>query len=349
MITEELIKNYFLTKSKTIKAYIFGNEDKLFLTDDHDHIKNTFKSNKKETRMMFYRFNYFIAVITSFIILSQLNDFQNFLSLLGNSILLFPLFLKPLVHLFAIKNKRNKKNISLYKQLYGEGNFNKLTITSEIQNKKEKGVSKGLIIGIIFVAAVILFLSFRSTHMSTIEKIKATKQDIKPERKEIVKINSKSTNEKENINLIKTKKTKKAELKKNKLALITGTDIIMRSEHSTKSKIVGSFKEAGEKITLLDTYTSKKQTILIKNEVIVNDRKGQGNILSKGKSVKIISINEEPPVEILISFITKNGETKEGVVPENALDYINESWYKVKRDNGEIGWVFGKFIKMINK
>jgi hypothetical protein len=158
--------------------------------------------------------------------------------------------------------------------------------------------------------------------------------------------------EKQNITLISTYETNKIELEKNdeknsKSATITGTDIIIRNEHSTKSEIIGSFKKAGEKVVILETYTSKKQTVLIKNKTIVIDREGEENTLQDGKSVKIIAINEESPIEILISFKNKKGEIKEGLVSENDLDYINESWYQVKRDNGEIGWVFGKFIKMI--
>ncbi|MFD2540976.1 hypothetical protein ACFSSB_01480 [Lacinutrix gracilariae] len=166
MITEELIKKYFLTKSKTIKAYLIGNEDKLFLTEDHDHIKNVFKSNKKEGRMIFYRINYFIAVIfllgSFFMVMSWLSQINNIQDILYIFVLLAPLlliFLKPLVHLFALKNRRNNKNISMYKELYGEQNFNKLNITSEIQDQKEKGISKGLFIGVI-VAVIILYFIF---------------------------------------------------------------------------------------------------------------------------------------------------------------------------------------------
>lgn len=162
MITEELIKNYFLTKSKTVKAYLLGNEDKLFLTEDHDHIKNVFKNNKKVGRMIFYRINYFIALIILFHILAILSQLNNSPGLLDFLMLLIPLyfiiFLKPLVHLFALKNRRNNKNIAMYKELYGADNFNKLTITSEIQDEKEKGVSIGLIIGIIFAVIILSYL-----------------------------------------------------------------------------------------------------------------------------------------------------------------------------------------------
>ncbi|WP_452228194.1 YARHG domain-containing protein [Lacinutrix sp. MEBiC02404] len=534
MITEELIKNYFLTKGKTIKAYLLGNEDKLFLTEDHDHIKNVFKSNKKKTRMFFYRVNYFLALliflsllIFSFslvLIKSKIDNSQNpigFSIVLIPLLLIFLLYLKPLVHLFSLKNKRNKMNIHLYKNLYGENNFKNLSETPEIQEKKDRSISKGLIVGIILVL-VILFMSApfigmigqeegikeqreeviktntnsiteeeevidlnlqtnsktfglypqTSTKLLTLSDIRsASLADLKIMRNEIFARHGhafkqggeidnyfrnqdwyKSKNldatsllteiEKDNISLIKSRENEFVEYKgkiksdpitmkikfygeyncindgsliegyyyynksgesnklilkghscgtkitieekdsnnkttgvfigvqsndkiegvwknsktdekldfiirKDKIATITGTDIIMRNGHSTKSEIVGSFKKAGEKVIILDTSTSEKQTVLIKNKIIVNDNDGEVNTLQKGKSVKIIAINEEPPIEILISFKNKKGKIKEVLVSENDIDYINESWYKVKRDNGEIGWVFGKFIKMM--
>ncbi|WP_053976591.1 hypothetical protein [Mangrovimonas xylaniphaga] len=363
MFTEELIKNYFLTKGKTIKAYLLGNEDKLFLAEDHDHIKNAFKSNKKETRMIFYRINYFIAVILLLIILySPISNIW---------VLLFalPFLIKPLAHLFALENKRIKKNIYLYKELYGANNFKKLIESPEIEEKKDKELPTGLIAGII-LGTITLVFSLAFVTMSG--KADEVKEYTKAGSKKTLVTNSTTDKEKpkkevasnsdelteEDMSQLEAEyesdmmeygeewMASKNEEKNDNYATITGTDIIIRNGHSTTSNIVGSFKEAGEKVVVLGTYTSEEQTALIKSDIIVTDREGEDNILQKGKSVKVISINEESPVELLISFKTKEGKTKEGMVPEDTVDYINESWYKVKRDNGVVGWVFGKFIRI---
>ncbi|WP_435132532.1 SH3 domain-containing protein [Formosa sp. A9] len=414
MITEELIKNYFLTEGKTIKAYLLGNEDKLLTTENYDHIKDIFKSNKRDTRRFFYRFNYFIALLILLLILisipSSLSNIQNFLNFLLCLLIAIPFLIKPLAHLFALKNKRIKKNIYLYKELYGESHFKQMLNIPEIskieneissiipknKERKDKGVSAGLIAAIVFLIlisflpALVSGMKYKQGYTKaesekTIEK-KSTpenrkqnsnlisSEDRKGERKKDVKPNTSPTTSKEESKIETTSNsdeltaedlaqlevehesdmaeygeeymTSKNEEKNDIYATITGTDIVIRNSHSTTSKIIGSFKEAGEKVVVIGTYTSEEQTALIKNDIIVNDSDGEDSILQKGKSVKIIAINEEAPVKILISFKTKEGKLKEGMVPENAIDYINESWYKIKRDNGVVGWVFGKFIKM---
>lgn len=130
-----------------------------------------------------------------------------------------------------------------------------------------------------------------------------------------------------------------------KIGYINGTDIIMREGYSSQYKIIGSFKKSGEKVAILDKYISKKTTILIKKKITVTDRDDKEHVLEKGKSIEIVAVNPEVDDEILISFKDKNGKRKEGMVySKTDLDYIKTYWYKVKRNSGEIGWVFGKFI-----
>ncbi|WP_452228323.1 MULTISPECIES: hypothetical protein [unclassified Lacinutrix] len=114
MSLEKYIETNKLSKSKCLKYYFLGKEDKLFLTDDHDDIRKLGKSNKKEFRMLLYRANYFLALfflIGSIVMISS-----------GGLIMLLPfffVFIKPLGHFFALGNKRKKKNIAIYKNYYG--------------------------------------------------------------------------------------------------------------------------------------------------------------------------------------------------------------------------------------
>lgn len=114
MSLEKYIETNKLSKSKALKYYFLGKEDKLFLADDHDHIKNLRKSNNKDFRMLLYRANYFLALLI--LILSILNITSSGLVVLLFS---FYLFIKPLGHFFALDNRIKKKNLALYRSYYG--------------------------------------------------------------------------------------------------------------------------------------------------------------------------------------------------------------------------------------
>lgn len=133
MNIKQYIQAYTLTRSKVLKNYLVGNEDRLFLTDEHEDVRKLMKSNKKETRMFLYRINYFIAlfflifivfnIVSSFFLISELGA-KAVLIGTGTSLLMLIffcwLFIKPLTHLFALENKRKKKNIDIYRKFYSE-------------------------------------------------------------------------------------------------------------------------------------------------------------------------------------------------------------------------------------
>ncbi|MBE7644635.1 hypothetical protein G1K66_01310 [Tenacibaculum finnmarkense] len=345
-MTQQDIENKFLTKSQVLKAYLLGNEDKLFLLDEHDHIKNVFKSNKKDMRMSLYRINYFIVVaclLIGLLLIIKSTKASILLIILG-----FIFSLKPLVHLFALENKRNKMNIYLYKKSCPEGHFPKLTeesIASSETAGKSTGFLKKLGIGILALFIISTVASFfikgknvekiveTTISNSSITNSKTEKQATKEPEKKV---------ENKNITPVQTYE-KTSDI--GKVGYINGTDIIMREGYSSQYKIIGSFKKSGEKVAILDKYISKKTTILIKKKITVTDRDDKEHVLEKGKSIEIVAVNPEVDDEILISFKDKNGKRKEGMVySKTDLDYIKTYWYKVKRNSGEIGWVFGKFI-----
>ena len=50
---------------------------------------------------------------------------------------------------------------------------------------------------------------------------------------------------------------------------------------------------------------------------------------------------------IIIQFKDKNLKTMSATINETYLDSsVSSIWYKVKKNSGEIGWVFGKFIEL---
>ncbi len=128
MNIEQYIKTQSLKKSKVLTNYFIGAENKLFYSEEDNHIKNTFKTNKKATRNIIYSFNYYIALILIIFFLfsifassstsnSELSAGSTFLALSG-FLIFIPFFIKPIIHFFALENKRKKKNIEIYKSFY---------------------------------------------------------------------------------------------------------------------------------------------------------------------------------------------------------------------------------------
>ncbi|MBE7659192.1 hypothetical protein J2Q11_03105 [Tenacibaculum finnmarkense genomovar finnmarkense] len=109
MFTQKFIEENFLTKSQVLKAFLLGKEDRLFIENPDDW-------EEKKPRRMFYRINYFLAIFFTLFILGQIQKGE---LTIGIFIVYLIILLKPLVHYFALENKRIKMNIFLYKRLYG--------------------------------------------------------------------------------------------------------------------------------------------------------------------------------------------------------------------------------------
>lgn len=138
------------------------------------------------------------------------------------------------------------------------------------------------------------------------------------------------------VNENKSPKTSKGEI-----GYIKGTNVLLRGNHSTKSKIVGSFKSSGEEVEIVGTYIEDKSQALISEDISfsINDLNYQ---LKKGKALNLI---EEKDDYYTVSF--KGKDLNEQIIKlEKAYVSISDfsKWYKIKRKNGQIGWVYGKFI-----
>lgn len=127
--------------------------------------------------------------------------------------------------------------------------------------------------------------------------------------------------------------------------IINGTNVIMRDGHSSQSKIIGSFKNSGERVKILDSfYPNNNGETLIQREINVKTNIGTNYNLQKGKSVIILSRQNR---NVKIQFKDKELRNLTTTINESYLDKsVNSKWYKVKRNSGEIGWVFGKFINI---
>ncbi|SNR58382.1 hypothetical protein [Lutibacter flavus] len=111
MKIETYLRKNKLEMSTAVKKFLLGKEFNLFVTEEDDHIKNTFKSNKKEFGDYIYKFNYYLFVL----ILSIFLISPGYRS--GLSIFVIIFGLKPLSHYLSLKNKVARVNITGYKKI----------------------------------------------------------------------------------------------------------------------------------------------------------------------------------------------------------------------------------------
>lgn len=128
-------------------------------------------------------------------------------------------------------------------------------------------------------------------------------------------------------------------------AQIVGSNVTMRKEASVQSEKLGSF-DAQESVEVLETknVNNDREAILSK-PITVKGSGGEVN-LPKGKAVVIESYQSERNYYLVTYQDPQKGKLT-AEVDASAVETITYStWYKVKRKNGETGWVLGKFLKI---
>lgn len=125
-------------------------------------------------------------------------------------------------------------------------------------------------------------------------------------------------------------------------AIINGSNVVIRSNPSTTAKKIGSFKNTGERVRIVNTYAdNNKHSGIIRNDFNLNNY-----VLKKGKAVQITSYNG---TNVNISYQDENNRYKNTTVPLAIVeDTDKQKWYQVQRSNGELGWVFGKFVSVLS-
>lgn len=125
-------------------------------------------------------------------------------------------------------------------------------------------------------------------------------------------------------------------------AIINGSNVVIRSNASTTAKKIGSFKNTGERVNVIKTYAdNNKHSGIVRNDFSLNNY-----VLKKGKAVQITSYNG---TNVNISYQDENNRYKNTTVPLAIVeDTDKQKWYQVQRSNGELGWVFGKFVSVLS-
>ncbi len=130
---------------------------------------------------------------------------------------------------------------------------------------------------------------------------------------------------------------------------IVGTNVTMRKDASVQSDKLGSFN-ANEEVTVLETknVNNENEAILTKPiQLYVSETKSSevAMTLPKGKAVIIEKYNSDDN-KYEVSYQVPNKGKLIANISTDAVETISYStWYRVKRANGETGWVLGKFLK----
>jgi len=135
-----------------------------------------------------------------------------------------------------------------------------------------------------------------------------------------------------------------AESKKTK-ARVTGSNVIIRSDHTTSSASAGVVAKEGTIVQILDRYTSGNSDEALLKRTVSVEVHGERIQLPKGKAIRILKDHQNA---VQASFITKQFGRAEGTIDKTDIEAIGgETWYKIRTTDDITGWVYGKFIEEI--
>ncbi|SHF51920.1 hypothetical protein SAMN05443144_109166 [Fodinibius roseus] len=124
---------------------------------------------------------------------------------------------------------------------------------------------------------------------------------------------------------------------------VTGSNVIIRSDHTTESPSAGVVAKEGTVVQILDQYNSgnSKEAILKRDVVIVKN--GNQVSLPEGKAVRILSDRSD---SVRASFSTPDYGATEAMISKDNIEAMSgQKWYKIHTNDDITGWIYGKFIE----
>jgi hypothetical protein len=177
------------------------------------------------------------------------------------------------------------------------------------------------------------------------EKLKLEQEKLKLEREKLEKEKNGSNTDlkEENTNSEETKSKANQSARK---AKISGTNVNMRSDHSTTSALVTQLNY-GDVVSILDQYrpNGNYDEAILKSQTNFYDEYSGDFVFSliKGKAVSVISNDGE---RCRISFVNDKNKTGYASLSSSQLEFISgDLWYYVSNSSGKKGWVLGKYIQ----
>lgn len=126
---------------------------------------------------------------------------------------------------------------------------------------------------------------------------------------------------------------------------IIGSNVTMRKDASIQSEKIGSFQDK-EKVEILESKNVQNEGEAILNKPITLKGSGGALNLPKGKAVMIENYVPNSNTYQVHYEDPKKGMLTAEVDAKAVETIIYATWYNVKRENGETGWVLGKFLKI---
>lgn len=126
-------------------------------------------------------------------------------------------------------------------------------------------------------------------------------------------------------------------------ARVTGSNVIIRSDHTTESPSAGVVAREGTEVDVLERYlTSGSSEALLKNNIVVIHN-GNRLQVSSGKALRIIEDRDD---SVRVSLSTREAGRVETTISKMDVEAMgDQQWYKVRTRDGITGWIYGKFIE----
>jgi hypothetical protein len=128
-------------------------------------------------------------------------------------------------------------------------------------------------------------------------------------------------------------------------ARVTGSNVIIRSDHTTTSASAGVVARKGTIVKILDRYSTgnSDEAILKQGVTIVSN--GTRINLPEGKAIDILSDRND---SVRASFSTPEYGATQATISKDAIEAMSgETWYKIRTNDEITGWIYGKFIEEI--
>lgn len=124
---------------------------------------------------------------------------------------------------------------------------------------------------------------------------------------------------------------------------VTGSNVIIRSNHTTEATSVGMVAREGTTVKILDFYSSGSSNEAILSSDVTVAANGRQMNLTSGKAITILS-DQIDSVRVAISG-TQYGNIETTISKEHIEPMSGERWYKITTRDDITGWIYGKFIE----
>jgi len=126
-------------------------------------------------------------------------------------------------------------------------------------------------------------------------------------------------------------------------ARVTGSNIIIRSDHTTESPSAGVVAREGTIVQILEVYTSGNSSEAILKQDITVSNNGNQIKLPGGKAVRIL---EDRNDSVRASFSTPGYGAVQATISKDEIEAMSGNiWYKIHTSDDITGWIYGKFVE----